>query len=258
MISRSKSNTIRAFVLQPHQPKHLRGGFICRLHLFTAVRLQASERSLVQETCHKCQIVPPLHYLGCGADTPAEVSSRWWSRPSPPTHLHRIKFIWDHTGWSVCSLNILHMHFFSSIVYYRAWCLLEFSADSVGVHGGWSLSLWRKKLHGKTDGIPFFINRWWGWRGRGPPMSFSTILFPFHIFSFRTPHSIFISRAVSCIGPASFDFLCPFPTIHHHFRGEHLILAEQWAHCSRPSHAVHNQRHVFDRPSGVRDQEPIN
>lgn len=252
MISRSKSNT--AFMLHPHQTKHLRG-FICRLHLFTATRLQAAERSLLQETCYKCQIVPPLRYLGCGADTPPEVSSRWWSRPSPPTPLHLIKFIWAHTGWSACSLPVTSCTCFSFALSYIIevdvcrsqqipW---EFVEDDPWACRGKSSMGKQMVFHSSliADGAE-----------EAEALLLSPSFSPF--ISFHTPRSIFISRVVSCIGPASYDFLCPFPTIHLHIRGEHLSLAEQWAHCSRPSHIVHNQRHVSDRSSGARDQQPIN
>lgn len=131
----SRSNT--AFMLDPHQTKHLQGGFICRLHLFTATRLEAAERSLVQETCYKCQIVPPLHYLGWGGRHTSRgeqqmVVQTVTANSSSSDQIH-LSSHWLVGVFAAC--NIPHMHLHCFIVYYRGRCLQEIS-DSVGVHGG--------------------------------------------------------------------------------------------------------------------------
>lgn len=101
------------------------------------------------------------------ADTPPEVSSRWWRGASPAAHLRAMNFIIFSpggaifAGWS--SWLLLAAAYARRYVHFSCFtggrCFQKTSGDSVGVRG-WGGSRWRKPsgrssiLHSATAFLP--------------------------------------------------------------------------------------------------------
>lgn len=174
-------------------------------------------------------------------DTPPEVSSRWWSGTSPPAHLILTSSSSDTAAWHwfvvvSASGSVLHMHVFSFFMHYGGR-RSQILADSVGVREDedpWACG-------GKPpDGIPFFINRQRGWKGRGLS---SLPLCPLSVSPFLSSSFIILTLSSSALRfpslvPSTFrDFLSP----QFVFTFEDNSWAWQKnGFSSRPSHTGHN------------------
>lgn len=86
---------------------------------------------------------------------------------------------------------------------------------------------------GKPPQVPFFINLRRGWRGIGLPSV--SVHYPFPLFYLLLSSTSLHLHQLCCFLPWSHLPCLSFPTICLHIGGEHLSLAEQWAHCCTPS-----------------------